>query len=152
MSKRALQIQQLNTKMEAFTEMTSVSMPPTGWIKAIRVAIGMSLQQMGKKLSISKQSMLEIEKREKEGTITLNALKAAAEVLDMELVYGFVPKDGTLEKMIDRKTHELATTIVMRTSNTMKLEDQKNSDARIKKAIDEKAATFKNELPKIVWD
>lgn len=152
MSKRALQIQQLTKKMEAFTEPASVSMPPTGWVKAIRIAIGMSLQQMGKKLSISKQSMLEIEKREKEGTITLKALKATAEAVDMELVYGFVPKDGTLENMIDRKARELATTIVLRTSNTMKLEDQKNSDARIKKAIDEKAATFKNELPKILWD
>ncbi|MEO5948269.1 MAG: mobile mystery protein A [Chitinophagaceae bacterium] len=152
MSKRVLQIQQLNTKMDAFAESASVSMPPTGWIKAIRIAIGMSLQQLGKKLSISKQSMLEMERREKEGTITLNALKAAAEALDMELVYGFVPKDGTLENMIDRKARELATTIVMRTSNTMKLEDQKNSDARIKKAIEEKAATFKNELPKILWD
>lgn len=152
MSKRILQIQQLNTKMEAFAKPASVSIPPTGWIKAVRVAVGMSLQQLGKKLSISKQSMLEMEKREKEGTITLNALKAAAEALDMELVYGFVPKDGTLENMIDRKARELATTIVMRTSNTMKLEDQKNSEARIKKAIDEKADRFKNELPKIVWD
>jgi hypothetical protein len=34
----------------------------------------------------------------------------------------------------------------------MKLEDQENSDVRIKKAIEEKTITFKNELPKILWD
>lgn len=152
MSRKSLQIQQLNSKMQAFTGPAKAGMPPTGWIKAIRVAIGMSLQQMGNRLSITKQSMQDIEKREKEGTITLNALKDAAAALDMQLVYGFVPKDGTLEKMIDRKAKELAARIVLRTSNTMKLEDQGNTDTRIKKAIEEKAAVFKNELPKILWD
>ena len=152
MSKKLLQIQQLNSKMQAFRGPAKAGMPPTGWIKAIRAAIGMSLKQMGNKLSITKQSMQDIEKREKEGTITLNALKDAAAALDMQLVYGFMPKDGTLEKMIDRKARDLAAHIVLRTSNTMKLEDQGNSDTRIKKAIDEKAATFKTELPKLLWD
>ena len=152
MSKKSLQIQQLNTKMQAFTSLSNASMPHTGWVKAVRLAIGMSLLQMGKKLSITKQSMQDIEKREKEGSITLKALRDAANVLDMQLVYGFVPKDGSMEKLIDRKARELATRIVLRTSNTMKLEDQGNSDTRIKKAIEEKAMSFKNEIPKILWD
>ena len=138
--------------MQAFTSLANTSMPPTGWIKAVRIAIGMSLLQMGKKLSITKQSMQNMEKREKDGAITLNALKDAANALDMQLVYGFVPKDGSMENLIDRKARELATRIVLRTSNTMKLEDQENSDTRIKKAIEEKAISFKNELPKILWD
>ena len=152
MSKKSLQMQQLGTKMQAFTSLANTSMPPTGWIKAVRIAIGMSLLQMGKKLSITKQSMQNMEKREKDGAITLNALKDAANALDMQLVYGFVPKDGSMENLIDRKARELATRIVLRTSNTMKLEDQENSDTRIKKAIEEKAISFKNELPKILWD
>ena len=57
-----------------------------------------------------------------------------------------------MEKLIDRKARELATRIVLRTSNTMKLEDQGNSDTRIKKAIEEKAMSFKNEIPKILWN
>ena len=138
--------------MQAFTSLANTSMPPTGWIKSVRIAIGMSLLQMGKKLSITKQSMQNMEKREKDGAITLNALKDAANALDMQLVYGFVPKDGSMENLIDRKARELATRIVLRTSNTMKLEDLENSDTRIKKAIEEKAISFKIELPKILWD
>lgn len=152
MSNKSLQLQQLNSKMQAFAGPAKAGMPPTGWIKAIRIAIGMSLQQMGNKLSITKQSMQDIEKREKAGTLTLNALKDAANALDMQLIYGFVPKDGTIEKMINRKARDLAIRIVLRTSNTMKLEDQGNSDTRIKKAIEEKATAFSNKLPKILWD
>jgi hypothetical protein len=70
----------------------------------------------------------------------------------MELVYGFVPKDGSLDALIDRKAKELATQIVMRTSNTMKLEDQANSARRITKAIEERAVAIKNDMPKILWD
>ena len=35
--------------------------------------------------------------------------------MDMQLVYGFVPNDGTLDALIDRKAKELARQIVMRT-------------------------------------
>ncbi len=112
----------------------------------------MSLQQLADKLSITKQSVQEIELREKEGTITLKNLRVAANALDMQLVYGLVPKDGSLEKLIDRKARELATRIVSRTSNTMKLEDQENTQQRLKKAIEERTAIIKNELPKMLWD
>jgi len=152
MGKQSLQLQQLNNKMSSFATLKQVAIPPTGWIKAIRTAIGMSMQQLGNKLTVSKQAILDIEKREKDGSITIKSLKEIARVLDMELVYGFVPKDGSLDALIDRKAKELATQIVLRTSNTMKLEDQGNSNKRIQKAIEERAASIKIEMPKILWD
>jgi predicted DNA-binding mobile mystery protein A len=152
MAKKSLQIQQLSSKMQGFAILTQVVPPSTGWIKAIRNTLGMSLQQLGNKLSITKQSAQDIERREKEGSITIKALKEVANAMDMQLVYGFVPKDGSLDALIDRKAKELATQIVLRTSHTMKLEDQENSKKRIKKAIEERAATIKNEMPKFLWD
>lgn len=152
MSKRALQIQQLNSKMLAFASLQKVVPPPTGWIKAIRNAIGMSMLQLGKRLSVTKQSVQDMESREKDGSVTIKALREVARALDMQLVYGFVPNDGSLEELIDRKAKELATQIVQRTSNTMKLEDQENSRQRIEKAIEERAAIIKNEMPKTLWD
>lgn len=138
--------------MLAFASLQKVAPPPTGWLKAIRTALGMSLQQLSKRLSITKQSMQEIEQREKDGSITIKSLREAGKALDMQLVYGFVPNDGSLEAFIERKAKELATQIVLRTSNSMKLEDQENSKQRIEKAIEERAAVIKNEMPKNLWD
>ncbi|RYF84500.1 MAG: mobile mystery protein A [Chitinophagaceae bacterium] len=152
MGKKSLQIQQLHTKMQAFVNLQRLAPPPTGWIKAVRTAIGMSLQQLSKRLSITRQSAQEIEQREKDGSITIKSLREAARALDMQLVYGFVALDGSLEDLIDRRAKELATQIVMRTSNSMKLEDQENSKQRIEKAIDERAAIIKSEMPKALWD
>ncbi len=152
MSKKSLQIQQINSKMLAYTSLQKVAQPPTGWIKAIRTAIGMSMQQLGNRLSITKQSVQDMESRERDGSITIKALREAAKALDMQLVYGFVPNDGSLDALIDRKAKDLATRIVLRTSNSMKLEDQENSQQRIAKAIEERAAIIKNEMPKTLWD
>ena len=152
MGKKSLQIQQLNGKMLAFASLQKVATPPTGWIKAIRNAIGMSMLQLGNRLSITKQSVQDIERREKDGSMTIKALREAARALDMQLVYGFVPNDDSLELLIERKAKELATQIVMRTSNTMKLEDQENTKQRIEKAIQERTITIKSEMPKTLWD
>jgi predicted DNA-binding mobile mystery protein A len=152
MGNKSLQLQQLNSKMLGFASLKQVAMPPTGWIKAIRTAIGMSMQQLGNKLNISKQGVMDIEKREKDGSITIKSLREIARAMDMQLVYGFVPNDGSLDALIEKRATELASQIVMRTANTMKLEDQANSKKRIETAIRERAAAIKNEMPKILWD
>jgi predicted DNA-binding mobile mystery protein A len=150
--KKRLQIQQLEPKLKKYSSLQDVATPTIGWVKTIRKTLGITLQQLGYKLSISKQAVSTIEQREQDGSITLNSLRQAANALDMELVYGLIPKDGSLENLIDRKARELAIQIVSRTSNTMKLEDQENSKERIKKAIDERADELKREMPKVLWD
>jgi len=152
MNKNKLQIDQLESKIKFYTPLSKIAVPPTGWTKAIRMALGMSLQQLANRLNITKQSTQEIEQREMEGSISLKSLRETARALDMELVYGFVPKDGSLEALIDRKARELATKIVSRTSNTMKLEDQENSEKRILIAIEDRTNILKQQMPKVLWD
>lgn len=152
MNKKALQIAQLDRKLKGFRVARLIARPDIGWLKTIRISLGMSQQQVANKLSITRQSVQEIEKREKEGSITLKRLQETADALDMQLVYGLVPKDGTISNLIDRKAHELALRIVSRTSQTMKLEDQENSQQRVKNAIDERTALIKNDIPKSLWD
>lgn len=94
-------------------------MPPTGWIKAIRTAIGMSMKQLGNKLNVTKQAVMDMERREKDGSITIKSLREIARVMDMQLVYGFVPNDGSLEALIEKRATELATQIVMRTARSL---------------------------------
>lgn len=133
-------------------QLNTIAVPPTGWIRAIRNALGMSAQQLGNKLSMTRQGVQDLENREKEGTVTLKSLREAARAMDLHLVYGFVPIDGSLEELIERKAREMAAQIVGRTNATMKLEDQENSQQRIEKAIEERTIALKNEMPKSLWD
>ena len=150
--KKQLILNQLDTKIKKMNTLSVNDIPYTGWIRAIRLALGMSQEQLGKKLKITRQSVQELELREKDGTISLKTLKEVARVMEIQLVYGFIPNEGSLEALVEKKSIEMAKRIVMRTSHSMKLEDQQNTGNRLKKAIKERAQTIKNEMPKILWD
>jgi len=152
MRSKKLQIEQLSKKLNPYKSADKVIRPSIGWVKTIRTSIGMSLEQLGNKLGITRQSTQSLEKREVDGSITIKALEQAAKALDMKFVYGFVPIEGSVEKLIEKNAKRLATEIVMRTSGNMKLEDQENSPKRIKNAIEERTKEIMEEMPKILWD
>jgi len=152
MDKIKLIREQLDNKIIKLHGFEKVVVPPNGWIYTIRKAINMSLRQLGKRLSITPQSVKEIEEREKNDTISIKVLKQVASALDMHFVYGFIPETKTLEAMIEKRAAELARQIVERTSIHMSLEDQKVTDERIAKAINEKKIELAREMPKILWD
>ncbi|HMH24151.1 MAG TPA: mobile mystery protein A [Puia sp.] len=144
-------LQQLDKKLLALQPLKEMNLPES-WVKQIRKAFNMSLGQLGHKMLMTPQSVRDLERREAQGTISLKTLKVAAEALDMTLVYGLVPKDGSFEKLIERKAHEMAEKIVSRTSNSMRLEDQENSSERMEQAIEDLAGDLKKEMPKSLWD
>lgn len=152
MDRKSLQLQQLDSKTLKFAPLAEVAMPSTGWIKAIRTALGMSMQQLASRLNITKQGVMDIERREKDGSITIKSLRNIAQAMDMSLVYGFVPNDGSLEALIEKRATELATRIVMRTAATMKLEDQSVSTQRLEEAIKQRTLSLCHDMPKMLWD
>ncbi len=152
MNKHKLIIEQLDRKLLKLSELEELTIPPNGWIYSIRTALRMSLRQLGKKLNITPQSVKEIEEREKAGAISLKVLRQVGRVLNMRFVYGFIPANKTLNKMIEERALEVAKEIVSRTSANMRLENQENTPERIRMAIKEKAQELKQEMPKYLWD
>jgi len=112
----------------------------------------MSFRQFGERLGITAPAAEGFEKREKEGSITLKSLEDAGRGLNMKLVYGFVPMDGSIKRTIENRAKELAIEIVRTTSNTMALEDQENTDERLQKAIEDKTQQIIYEMPRHLWD
>ena len=152
MKKQKLILEQLDTKIIQLKKAENLVIPSPGWVFSIRQALGMSLRQLGNKMSITPQSVKEIEEREQNETISIKVLKQFGKSLNLKLIYGFIPQSGKLEKIIEKRAYELALEIVNRTSISMKLEGQENNPARIKKAIKEKANEIKSEMPKYLWD
>ena len=149
---RRLKILQTDRKLKDFAGLKNVERPSKGWINAIRTTLNMSLSQLGRRLKKTPATVAEIEEREMNNSITLKKLIEVGEALDLQLVYGFVPKESSLEKMIEKRAESKAHEIVMRTSHTMKLEEQENSKERIQQAIKERREALKRELPKYLWD
>ena len=144
--------EQLDRKIKVLKNAGDIAAPIGGWVKAIRMSLGMTLKQLGRKMNVSSQSINQLEQREKDGTITVNKLKKIASMLNMKIVYGFIPKEDSLEKMIEKRAEIIAKEIVMKTSHNMKLENQENSNERLKIAIKNRAKKIKEELPSYLWD
>jgi predicted DNA-binding mobile mystery protein A len=149
---KKLMVEQLDRKLAKLHVLKEVEVPSKGWINAIRTTLNMSLVQLAKRLNKSSVSVKEIEEREQHKTITLKKLIEVGEALDLQLVYGFLPKESSIEKMIDKRAQQVARDVVMRTSHTMKLEEQENREERLQQAIKDRADTLKQEMPKHLWD
>lgn len=113
----------LDKKFEALRPLDRFAMPPKGWIRAIRDAIGMTGAQLGKRVGNSPQGIVGLERSEAAGTIQLNTLRRAAEAMECVLVYAIIPKTS-LADMVNSRAREIARRALQRVSHSMALEDQ----------------------------
>ena len=97
--------------------------PTRGWIRAIREALAMSTRQFAKRLMVSQPAVIELEKNEAAGVITLENLERAARALDCRLVYALVPRTS-LEAIAADRAEEVARSRLRSTAHTMSLEAQ----------------------------
>jgi hypothetical protein len=72
--------------------------------------------------------------------------------MDMQLVYALIPKDDSLDALIERKAEALANDLVQRTAQTMILEDQAVTYERLKDAVAERKQEIIQNNPKTLWD
>ena len=151
-NKKKLLIEQLDQKLANFKDAGMVLVPQKGWVNTIRTTLNMTRDQLGTKLKLTKGAIQKIEEREATGQITINKLKDVGNALNMKFIYGFIPKDGTVESLINLKAEKLARKIVLRTNQNMKLEDQGIGDEKIDKTIKELASEIKREMKKSLWD
>lgn len=151
-NQKKLLVEQLDQKLKAFKTIENVSLPRLGWINTIRTGLNMSLEQLGKRLGMTKQGAKKVEEREASGSISIKLLKEVGNALNMRLVYGFIPIDGSLEKMVDIRAHEIANRVIQRTNQNMKLENQGNNEQRILKAVEDFANEIKWDMRKSLWD
>mgnify|MGYP000844632217 CR=1 FL=1 len=149
---KKIQRDQLDRRISYYNRLNRIESLPDGWIRSIRISLGMSLEQLAKKLKVTSQSVKEMEDREKEGTISLNILKDIANSLGLKFVYGFSAPKSSLEKVVKKRAYDVAKGIVSRSDKNMQLEGQGNSRLRIKKAIKERADKIIANQEKILWD
>ncbi|MBZ5523848.1 MAG: mobile mystery protein A [Acidobacteriia bacterium] len=121
---RKLRIAQLERALKPFLAVKDSSRPQRGWIRAIREATGITMREMGKRLGKAPSLAAYLEKSEAEYRITLANLREAADALGCQLVYAFVPREGSVQGLSDKRARAKATENVRAVEHTMALEDQ----------------------------
>jgi predicted DNA-binding mobile mystery protein A len=113
----------LDSRLSSLGPTDKYAPPRSGWVRAVRDALGMSAAELGRRMGVSHSAVFELEGSERSGTTRLDTLRRAAEALDCTLVYAFIPRDG-LEATVRARAEELADEDLRHVKQTMALEDQ----------------------------
>ncbi|NRR31881.1 mobile mystery protein A [Oxalobacteraceae bacterium] len=108
---------------QALLQVQTPPRPDTGWINAIRKALGMTTRQLAERMGVAQSTVVALEQSEADDKINLQSLLRAAEALDCELRYALVPRQS-LEAKVEQQAEYVARKAVNRVTHTMRLEAQ----------------------------
>ena len=151
MNKKKLIRKQLDASLQRFSPLLDVTVPPKGWIRAIRDALGMTAKQLANCLGVAQQAVARIEKEELAGSVTIKTMRRIAERLDCVFVYGFVPRTS-LEETVTRQAKQVALMRLARASQTMSLENQALSRRENEEALTDLVDELVRTLPSTLWN
>ena len=128
----------LDARLSPLRSLTGEPRPHTGWIRAIRQALGMSGRELGERLGVSQQTIPSIERSEEHETIKLETLRRTADALDCDLVYFLLPRHS-LDELVTEQAHRKAAEYLGPVEHHSRLEAQSVAQADTTAQIDELA-------------
>jgi predicted DNA-binding mobile mystery protein A len=146
-----LRIRQLDEALTPFTPLRHRPPPVTGWAKAIRGALGISVRQMSRRAGLSRTSITSAETGEAKGTVQFDTLRGLADALDCDLVYALVPRTS-LAHTIEAQASRKAAALVGRVADSMKLEAQGVDDEATEHQVRDLAAKLLRDRGRDFWD
>lgn len=137
----------LDQRFQAFEPAHSYTPPAQGWIRAVREALGMTAEQLAKRLKVTQPTVAGLERSEQRGSIELATLRRVAAALDCQVVYALVPNQP-LEKTVRERARAFAKRRLEPIEHSMMLEDQAvpaDADERLEELLRETT-------PRLFWE
>ena len=128
---QSLPLQQLDQTLGPWRSLPP-SRPSGGWLRAVRQALGMTTRQLAKSVGVSQAAVVDAERTEAKGDITLATLQRYAAALDCELKYALVPR-RPLQEAVEERADHIARDQVSRVQHSMALENQSTSKEHLER-------------------
>jgi predicted DNA-binding mobile mystery protein A len=146
-----LKLKQTEELLRPFQRLARAQAPRAGWVRAIREALGMSAAQLAARLSVTRQTIRDLEHSEATGRITLESLNKLARALGCRVSYALVP-EKPLSEMQRERARLLAASLVKPVSHSMELEAQSISDREERRQKERLVQKLLQGNPKKLWD
>jgi len=98
--------------------------PRSGWVRAMREALGMSQAQLASRAGVSRATVQKLELAEGRRRITLDSLDRLAAALGCQVAIALVPHGGSLEGLREQAANAKAEALLKSAVHSMNLEDQ----------------------------
>ncbi len=77
----------------AATQFSNPPSPEKGWIATMRLALGMSAEDVAMRKGVSRNAIYQAERSEKDGAVSLKQMERIAAAMGGEFVYAIVPQE-----------------------------------------------------------
>src|SRR5260370_41435837 len=115
--------QQLDKRFSLLKPIARETRPERGWIRAVREALGMTTEQLGRRLGVSQARASYLEHAEVSGSITLKSLERAATALGCRVAYVLIP-EKTLAETLRKRALAIADNQLNLVEHSMRLAGQ----------------------------
>lgn len=135
-----LNIRQMDSLLKPLSGVVVPHPPPRGWLKAIREALGLTTRQFASRVGLANSTVVQAEKSEAAGTISIGLLRRLADALNCDVRYVLIPRTPLATQVsaqAERKARERLAPLV----HSMALEQQRAGnafeEAQLRAIIDE---------------
>lgn len=142
--------QQYQSRANATRQWQAPTRPKEGWIRTLRKSLGMTGNQLAVRLGVKKAQVSQMELMELEDRITLRQLRKAADALQCDLAYAFVPR-APVEETLAKQARLKAREQVMRAHSHMALEAQQLPPEKLVVEIERETERLLQGKPSDLW-
>ena len=142
--------EQLDNKLSTLKEFAAQGLTSIGWIKTIREALGMTSTDLASRVGVNQSRIIHMEKAESDGGIKISTMKKVADAINMDFIYGFVPRTS-LNEMVKQQAKMIALQKMERLDHTMRLEMQELSKEEKGNALQDMIDRILINEPKDFW-
>ena len=129
-----------------------LTLPPEGWLRTMRKALGMSGAQLARKMGVTRALISQAESNEVSGSVTIKTMQKMAEAMGCRFVYAVLPPKGKeSEDVIFAQAMKKARAIAERTDGHMALEGQSLAKATLDNQIERLAHKLAREMASDFW-
>lgn len=125
--------------------------PRVGWIKTIRNALGITAEQLAKRIGVTRRRVVQLEGAETHDAVTLHTLKTVASAMDCELIYAIVPRTS-LKNILEARAKKIAAERIRRVAHSMSLESQATSKEILDEQLREIIKDLLEKSSKKLWE
>lgn len=129
----------------AAARLTDVEMPEKGWVATMRLALGMSAEQVALRKGVSRNAVYQAERSEKDGAVSLKQMENLAKAMGGRFVYAIVP-DEPVEQLKYKQARRNAKRAAGDDPGFARLSKEDQQDW-----IDDMAAQQLHDMPSDFW-
>lgn len=152
-SVKAVEQQQLRALLDRAASQSWPARPRSGWIRAVRKALGMSGAALSRRLGGTRSMAANLERYEQDEALSLGRLGEVAEAMGCRLVYAIVPPKGqTIEALIEAQADKRAKALLASAEGHMALEAQSLTGPNTQAERERIAEDLLKKPPRDFWD